>query len=63
MLPAPKGVAKIDVTFAIDVNGIVNITATDPVMKKTTSGINICLSLSLMMLILLLQYNCKHLED
>jgi len=37
VLPAPKGVAKIDVTFAIDVNGIVNITATDPVMKKTKS--------------------------
>ncbi|KAL6052744.1 Chaperone protein DnaK [Balamuthia mandrillaris] len=37
VLPAPKGVAKIEVTFHIDVNGIVHVTAKDPVTNKVST--------------------------
>jgi molecular chaperone DnaK len=38
VMPAPKGIAKIDVTFNIDVNGIVHVTAKDPVLNKVATG-------------------------
>jgi molecular chaperone DnaK len=37
VMPAPKGIAKIDVTFNIDVNGIVHVTAKDPVLNKVAT--------------------------
>ncbi len=40
VMPAPKGVAKVDVTFHIDVNGIVHVTAKDPVLNKVAHGMS-----------------------
>jgi len=37
VMPAPKGIAKVDVTFSIDVNGIVHVTARDPVLNKVAT--------------------------
>jgi len=37
VMPAPKGIAKVDVTFSIDVNGIVHVTAKDPVLNKVAT--------------------------
>lgn len=37
-IPTVQGVAKIDVTFSIDVNGIVHVTAKDPVLNKVATG-------------------------
>jgi len=35
--PAPRGVPQIDVTFSIDANGILNVTAKDKATEKTAS--------------------------
>ena len=35
--PAPRGVGKVDVTFAIDENSILTVTATDQGTKNTKS--------------------------
>ncbi len=37
LVPAPRGVPKIDVTFDIDVNGILNVTAKDQATGKSQS--------------------------
>jgi molecular chaperone DnaK (HSP70) len=34
LLPAPKGVPQIEVTFTIDENGIMNVSATDKGSSK-----------------------------
>jgi len=36
ILPAPRGVPQIEVSFDIDANGILNVTATDKTTKKST---------------------------
>jgi molecular chaperone DnaK len=37
ILPAPRGMPQIEVTFDIDANGIVNVSALDKATKKTTN--------------------------
>jgi len=37
VMPTHKGIAKVNVTFSIDANGIVHVVAADPVTQKTTS--------------------------
>ena len=38
IMPAPRGVPKVDVTFDIDANGIVNVSARDQNTGKEQSG-------------------------